>query len=430
MAHHLNKMGFWSVFALVTGSQIGSSVLMSPATLAPFGIYALLGYLISGIGAIALALVFAQLCSWFPQTGGPHVYIEHTFGRFPAFLVGWTYWVISWVSSTILVIVGVGYLLPLLNITSPWAILALEIVLLCALLTLNLRGVALAGRVELMLSMLKFIPLLIIPLCALAYFNYNNFMIDPTLSALPLSSIINRVTLLTLWGFIGLETATTAAGTVENPSVTIPKAVISGTACVALLYILNSLTIMGIIPGNELARTQAPYVEAAHIIFGGNWYVMIALIAAIVCIGTLNAWVLTSGQIALGLAQDRLLPSWFGITNRYGAPVVGLMISVFGMVPLLMMVMQQQLATQVLTIIDISVTSFLFVYAACCLALHTLIFRRYRPGLRMFTALLYCTIALLFCCWIMYHTEKATLLIASGFTLCGLPFYWWQRKTH
>jgi APA family basic amino acid/polyamine antiporter len=421
-------MGFWSVFALVTGSQIGSSILMSPANLAHFGIYAVLGYFISGIGAIALALVFAQLCAWLPQTGGPHVYIEHTFGRFPAFLVGWTYWVISWVSSTILVITGIGYLLPLLQISSPFIILALEIALLCAMLALNLRGVAAAGRMELILSLLKFIPLLVIPVSALAYFDYNNFMLDASLSSLSFSTLISRVTLLTLWGFIGLETATTAAGSVENPSVTIPKAVVTGTACVALLYILNSLALMGTMPGNILAQSNAPYVDVSRIVFGGNWHLIIAIIAVIACIGTLNAWVLTSGQIALGLARDRLLPLCFGITNRYGAPIIGLAISVFGMIPLLIMVMQQQLATQVLTIIDISVTSFLFVYLACCLSFFRLLFRHYNPGWRMFIACVYGFIALLFCSWIIYQTEAITLLITCCFTLSGLPCYWWLQR--
>ena len=78
------KIGFWSVFALVTGSQIGSGVFMLPANLASFGLFALVGWIISGIGAIALALVFAQLCSWFPKTGGPHVYVKEAF------------WIINW----------------------------------------------------------------------------------------------------------------------------------------------------------------------------------------------------------------------------------------------------------------------------------------------------------------------------------------------
>ena len=92
-----NKIGFWSVFALVTGSQIGTGALFFPSSLAPYGTYSIVGWIISSFGAIALSLVFASLCARFPQTGGPHVYVQKAFGRYLAFFAGWTYWVISWV---------------------------------------------------------------------------------------------------------------------------------------------------------------------------------------------------------------------------------------------------------------------------------------------------------------------------------------------
>src|SRR5580704_3865971 len=103
------KIGFWAVFALVAGSQIGSGVFMQPASLAPFGLYGLFGWLISGAGAIALALVFAWLCANFPKTGGPCVYMQEAFGPVVGYFTGWTYWVISWVSTTVLFVAAVGY---------------------------------------------------------------------------------------------------------------------------------------------------------------------------------------------------------------------------------------------------------------------------------------------------------------------------------
>src|SRR5437762_1276265 len=98
------KMGFWSIFAIVIASQIGSVIFMLPASLAPYGYFALIGWLVSACGALALALVFASLCMWYPETGGPHVYVHKAFGARAAFFTGWTYWVISWVSSTAVVI--------------------------------------------------------------------------------------------------------------------------------------------------------------------------------------------------------------------------------------------------------------------------------------------------------------------------------------
>ncbi len=427
MTHQSRTIGFWPVFALVTGSQIGSGVFMLPATLAPFGMYSMAGWIMSGISAIALALVFAQLCAWFPKTGGPHVYVQEAFGPSAAFFTGWTYWIISWVSTTVVVIASVGYLLPLIGHDNTALTLLLELTILFAVTALNFRGVTAAGRAEFFLTLLKIIPLLVVPLCALYYFNSSNFTLDATISQLTLSQILSRVALLTFWGFIGVETATTAAESVENPSKTIPRAVVAGTACVALLYLINSLGIMGIIPGSELMHSNAPYADAAQLIFGGNWYLLISVAASIICIGTLNAWMLTSGQIALGLAQDKLLPAFFGRKNKYDAPFWGLLASCMGIVPLLILTANKSLAAQVLTIIDFSVTAFLFVYGICCLAFFKLLIQRTNTTRDRLLPLLYGYIALSFCCWVLYETTLSTILIASLFTLSGIPFYLYYR---
>jgi len=415
-------MGFWSVFALVTGSQIGSGVFMLPATLAPFGLYSLSGWLASGLGAIMLSLVFAQLCSWFPKTGGPHVYVKEAFGPTASFFTGWTYWIISWVSTTVVVIGSIGYLMPLLGVSSPTIKLILELALLVSITVLNFRGVAAAGHVELFLTLLKVIPLLIVPLLALFYFKINNFSVSETVSQLTTSQIVSRVTLLTLWGFIGLESATTSAGSVQNPSVTIPKAVVIGTISVALLYLINSIGIMGVIPGNELMYSVAPYAEAVRILFGGSWHLIISLIASMICIGTLNAWMMTSGQIALGLAQDGLMPSMFARKNKYDAPFWGLLVSSVGIVPLLILTANKSFASQVLTIIDFSVTAFLFIYVICCFSFFKILFQKQEKLVNKLPHLLYGTIALAFCCWVIYETSLSTLLIATLFTLSGIPF--------
>src|SRR5271163_1332369 len=124
------KIGFWAVFALVAGSQIGSGVFMQPASLAPFGIYSIFGWLISSGGAIALALVFSWLVTKHPKTGGPCVYAEVAFGKTVGFFIGWTYWVISWVSTTVLFVASIGYLSPLLGHPSASVRLILELLLL------------------------------------------------------------------------------------------------------------------------------------------------------------------------------------------------------------------------------------------------------------------------------------------------------------
>ena len=146
------KMGFWSVFAIVTGSQIGSGVFMLPASLAPYGKFSIYGWLISAIGAICLSLVFSGLCQRFPRTGGPHAYAKAMFGYTAAFFTGWTYWVISWVSTTAVIIASISYLSPFIGSPSPFVYLLLELVLLISITYLNLKGVKAAGKAEFVLT--------------------------------------------------------------------------------------------------------------------------------------------------------------------------------------------------------------------------------------------------------------------------------------
>jgi basic amino acid/polyamine antiporter, APA family len=415
------KLGFWSVFALVTGSQIGTGIFVSLVSLAPFGLLSLAGWAIAGLGAISLALVFAQLCAWMPKTGGPHVYVHEAFGATIAFFTGWTYWVISWVSTTTVIVAAVSYLTPFFG-HHPTTNVTLGIVLLILITALNFRGVSTAGHVEFALTLLKVIPLICVPLMGLWYFNLDNFTLDAPYTTLSIEQVVGHAVLIAFYGFIGLESGTTPAASVHNPSKTIPKAVVFGTLCVAGLYILNSVGIMGVLPSTQLMKSHAPYADAIKIIIGGNWHLLISLIASIICIGTLNAWMLTSGQIALGLAQDRFLPRLFGRTNKYGAPYISLAISCVGIIPLLIMTNNNTLASQINFIVDVSSVTFLFVYTVCCLAFFKLLLEKKYSSASMSSVI--CGIfALLFCLWVIYATPAHTLGVASLFICSGIPLF-------
>ena len=424
-----NKLGFWSVFSIVTGSQIGSGVFMLPGSLAPYGVWGLFGYLVAGGGALALCYVFASLCARLPYTGGPHVYVQHAFGKTAGFFSGWTYWLISWISTTAVVVTSIGCLSPFFVNYSPVFYLLLEIILLIIITLINLKGVHIAGSTEFFLTLLKFVLLIILPVVALFYFNKQNLVVNKTIELSQSNfNILSKVTFLTLWGFIGLESATTPADAVYNPSVTIPKAVILGTLSVALLYVLNFIGVMGAVPAQILIDSKAPYVDVAQYIFGGNWHFLIAVVISIVCIGTLNAWVLTSGQIALGLSQDGLMPKIFSKKNKYNAPVVALIISNIAIVPLLIFIASKSFAEQILIIIDLSITAFLFVYLICCLSFFKLLLKEKKHKISNYFI---CGVALMFCLWVIYATPGNILLLSCLFVVSGIPMYLcWYKKKH
>ncbi len=419
----MQKIGFWPLFAIVIGGQVGSGIFMLPASLAPYGIFGILGLLFAAMGALSLAITFAMLCSYHPKTGGPHTYVQIAFGNKAAFFTGWTYWLVSWISSSAVVIAAMGYFVPIIGNYPKEIYITLEIAVLAFVTLINIGGVSSAGHFEVMIAILKFTPLVIIPTVALLHFNYNNIILDPELITLQTSDLLSKVTLMTLWGFIGLESATTPANAVRNPSRTIPIAIMAGTIFVACIYMINTIGIMGLIPGGILKSSSAAYVEAAQYLFGGKWHIIISLIATIVCLSALNAWVLASGQIALGLSEDGLMPKFFAKKNKYNAPVYSLMISGIGVIPLLFLTNAPTFTEQITAIIDFSVVAFLFVYFICSISfVHIQIKKRNIKQMRNIIALF----AILFCLWVLFNTDIKVILIASTFIISGIPLYIYQ----
>jgi APA family basic amino acid/polyamine antiporter len=418
-----DKIGFWPVIGIVIGCQVGSGVFLLPSTMAIFGIYSIVGWLLAGVGAMSLAIVFSYLCTLYPKTGGPHVYVEQTFGRKLAFFTGWTYWVVSWFSTTTVVVAAIGYLSPFIGDQDSTTYLFLEILLLGIMTVLNLRGVQTAGRTELILSIIKFIPLFIVPIVAAAYFDFAKLVPDPSFASESVTTMLGKVTLLALWGFIGVESATAPAGAVENPTKTIPKAILIGTGIVSLLYLLNSGAILGLLDKQILIASKAPYVDVTQVLFGGKWHLLVAAIAALTCIGTLNAWILTSGQIALGGAMDGLMPSLFKHKNKFNSPHVAILISSLCIVPFLVLTNTTNFTQQLTEMINISVTCFLYVYFICCAAfLYEIIYVRKKFREKKLLSITG-VIAILFCSWVIWETPGHEILISMIFIISGLPVY-------
>lgn len=418
------KMNFLSVVALVVGSQVGSAIFMLPATLALLGPISLFGWCFSGVGALLLALIFAQLCIKMPNGSGPHSYVQPLFGKSVSFFVSWTYWLASWISSLAVIIATISYLSPLLGITDPIVKLFLEIALLVIMTLINMRSVNLSGNIGFVLTLLKCIPLLAIPLAAFFYFHPENFhgMIENSTHTF---TSINRATLLTFWGFVGLETVTVSSENINNPKKTIPRAVIFGTLAAALIYILNSVGIMGVIPTSSLVNEGAPYATAAQVMFGSWGQIAISIVAIIACVGTLNAWVLTSGQAAYAASKEGLFPRSFAKTNKHTSPYLSLILACLGSIPFLILTLHENLVTQVNMIIDISVTTFLFIYIACVLSFMYLLLKdRKRSYLYWGVALL----ALAFCLWVLSSVSLFHISLTVLFILSGLPIYLMRRK--
>ncbi|HUO82814.1 MAG TPA: amino acid permease [Gammaproteobacteria bacterium] len=322
------KVGIWTCAALVIGNMIGSGIFLLPASLAAFGAISILGWLFTATGAMLIALVFARLSRMVPQAGGPYAYTRRGFGELAGFLIAWGYWISILCGNAAIAVAMISYLgvfVPALG--SNGALAGGTAVAVIWLLSLvNARGVRTAGYVQIVTTVLKLLPLVLLGTLGFAWFNADNFL-PFNVSGRSDFSAITATAALTLWAFLGLESATVPAGDVEDPERTIPRATVLGTLIAAVIYISTTAAVMGIIAPSTLAESQAPFAEAASRIWGSWAGYAVAAGAVISCFGALNGWILNAGQIPLAAARDDLFPRQFARVTLRGAPTFSIAVS-------------------------------------------------------------------------------------------------------
>jgi basic amino acid/polyamine antiporter, APA family len=278
------------------GNMIGSGVFLLPASLAAYRGLSLAGWLVSAGGAVMLALVFARLSRQLPATGGMYAYTRASFGDFAGFLVAWGYWLSTVITLGALAVAMVGYLDPFIPaiVRAPGAAAVLAIMAIWVVIGVNIAGVALAGRVQIVTTVLKLMPLVVVGIGGLFFFSPDVFTMPSTETVSAPAQLISVVT-LTLWAFLGLECATIPAGSVRDPERTIPRATVVGTVVTAIIYIVSTIGVMSLVAPDALAQSTAPFADGATRIFGGVGGQLVAAGAAISCLGALNGWVLMAG---------------------------------------------------------------------------------------------------------------------------------------
>lgn len=418
-----DKIGLWPLTALVTGNLVGSGVFLLPVTLAIFGDISLLAWIVASGGAILLSLVFAQLSAHQTKTGGPYLYAQEAFGKTVGYYVCWGYWMLSWISNPALSVAAVGYFSSLYGGFDPWVNFSLELLIVVALTLFNLAGLKLAGQFELVITVLKVIPLVALPLIGLFYIDYDVFAAHVNLSDKSFWGSLNAATLIAMWSFVGLETGTVPAGQVKNATRIVPQATILGTVIASVIYILGAIVIMGALSPESLMVSKAPYADAAHRIFGGAWGVPVAIAAVVSCLGTLNGWIMIVGRIPYGAAEDGLFPKLFLKTTNHGTPYMGILVSSACSIPLLFMSLQSTLMEQFNFIIDVAVTLILSIYAVCVLAYIKLSIRD-----RKFTGgrLILGVGALFFSGWALWASSFKMVALSFVLLLFGIPMRLWM----
>jgi basic amino acid/polyamine antiporter, APA family len=438
------SLGLAMATALVVGNMVGSGVFGLPSSLASTGPISLLAWVLTGAGAILLALVFANLGRAYPRTGGPYAYTRRAFGDFAGFWTAWGYWIAAWAGNAAIATIFVSYGTVFWPELGKNNLLAFSVGLSAIwLLTLvNMAGVRESGIVQLVTTVLKFVPLLLIGVIGLFYIHSGNFTpFDPHHTTLAGHwHAITFAGTLTLWAFLGLESATIPAEEIKDVKRTLPRATILGTIATTVMYVLATVSVMGVIPASTLANSNAPFADAARQMWGSSLLgvspdKLIAAIAMISTFGALNGWILIQGRIPLAAAEDGLFPKQFAqVSGTRRTPVVGLVVSSVLLTALMAMNYQSSLVDTFTKVIILATLTTLVPYAFASAAQLMLMFRepdRF-SGRRLALDTVIAILAFAYSFWMIYGAGQE--YIAQGFLLlmAGIPVYvyikWRQSK--
>ena len=420
------QIGLVTVTALVLGNMIGTGVFMLPASLAPYGGYSLIGWLVSGTGALLLAGVFYRLARRAPRAGGPYAYTREAFGDCVGFMVAWTYW-ISLIGGNASIAIGFASYLsiffPALAATPIAGTLA-ALAAIWILTAVNIAGVRSAGAVQVVTTVLKLSPLVALAVFGFVYFDPQ--LLAPGPKAGPPLQAISLSVAATLFAFVGVECATIPAGHVRDPQRTIPRATLIGTAVAALVYITSSTAVMGVVPGAELAASNAPFADAGRMLWGGWAGLLIAGAAVISSFGALNGWTLIAGQFPQAVARDGLFPRLFARESARGTPVAALVIAALSNSVLVLANYSHGLVAMFTFMVLLTTLSVVVAYLFSAMADIVLAWRSGHP-VRKRDTILACG-AFAFALWAVIGAGPEAAYWTFVLLVVGIPLYVWQTR--
>jgi basic amino acid/polyamine antiporter, APA family len=419
--------------ALVVGNVIGVGIFLLPASLAPYGLTALTGWLITLVGCTFLAISFAYLARAFPQDDGPYSYTKRAFGDGAAFTVMWCYWVSTWVTNATIAVGVVGYLtilVPALN-TSAWLPPVTALVLIWFFVLLNFRGARAVGWAQIGTTVLKLLPMV-----GVIFLGLWVLLTDPSayrqhIPNSPASlSDVSSVSTLTLYAMLGIECATIPACRVLNPQRTIPMATVIGTIVTAAVYIGVSTVPMLLLPQATLAASNAPLADVFARVMGARSGEAVAMFVTIGGLGALNGWTMILGEVTQNIARHGHFPRSWSKENRHGAPAIALVLTGV-MASVILLCNYTQSINGLFTLLSVIVTAAnLPVYFTCTLAI-VVIGRRGTASLhRKPTVLVMMAggLAALYCAWVSVGIGIKPLLWTLFLSACCAPVYWWSRR--
>jgi amino acid transporter len=426
----VKSLGIAACTAVVVGNMVGSGFYLSPRAVAPYGLLAIVMWVIMGAGAICLGLCFARLARVAPATGGPYAYTRMAYGDFTGFFIGWGYWISIWASLPVIAIAFAGAVIDVFpDLRTRWIAIGLTLGSMWLVVLINLRGVKEAGIFASVTTYAKLIPFAAVAIIGLLYIDPANFSGGFNPSGQPLFASAAALAPLTMFAYLGLESATVPAGDVRDPHKTIPRATVLGISTAAILYVLGTAVVMGVVPSEDLVGSVAPFTDAARIMWGPIGAGVITAAIIVSAIGALNGWTLLMGQVPMAAAQDKLFPSVFGRVSSRGVPAIGIIVSaVFATVLVLVQARGGEgFQSFYNALVGLATMTAVVPYAFCAVAIALISAGDKAKGKPHRLGVIE-IVGFVFALFVLYGCGPEAVLYGLMLMMLGIPVYIWQQR--
>ena len=329
----LRDLGPWQSAALVVGTIIGTGVFLKTAVMAQRGgspEWVLAAWAVGGVLSLAGALTYAELGAMFPQAGGEYVYLREGYGRYAAFLYGWTrFWVGSPGSIAAYAVGAATFLSGVLPVEAMGGTQVVGIVLIVVFTALGCLAVSTGGRVQAALTVLKVVLICGLAFGALAAARGGSWGHLASRGGFPGWSAFGLMVLGALWAFDGWNNLPMAAGEIRDPQRNLPRALILGSLAVLAIYTLVNLAYFYALPweavvtSSSTAYPQAPPVaaRAAATFLGDVTQGLVACAMALSALSAMNGSILTNARVPYAMAADGLAPGALARLSARSVPV-------------------------------------------------------------------------------------------------------------
>ena len=422
MADTQKKMNVVQLTFIVTINMMGSGIIMLPANMAQVGAISLLSWLVTAVGSLAIAWGFAQAGLFSRSQGGLAGYAEDAYGKDGYFHVFFLYFLSLAIANVAVASSALGYLAAFFPLLSSTPVLScLSIIGLLWLTTVaNFGGPSLTGKIGSVTVWGVILPVGFISIAGWFWFSGDTFAAAWNPKGLRLVEGMGSSISLTLWAFLGMESASQNASAVENPKRDVPLACMFGTLGAAVIYILSTTVIQGIVPNAELAESSGPFGLAFAKMFSPAVGQVVMALAAMACVGSLLGWQFTLASTAKDAADARMFPAVFGKVTGADAPIMGMVIMGILQSVMALSTISPNLSEQFAALVNLAVVTNVVPYIVALSALFVMMRdAKVEPGVFRRNAVV-AVIAMLYSVYALYASGKDAVM--GGMLVIGIGY--------